>query len=315
MYILKWLNLNCRIKILPSFPLSTEAPSAQIRTHKVPERLGFYHTSFRTLNYLIIHQQINKISSLTQIFLSLVVFLIMQFLWTDSPRKRWILIFFSFFLLVMRSQNGCWQPTTAVAGGWGWVGLSACPVSSSRTLKRFPKGNCCSEVIHLMRRCWWEKTFSGKVWPESCKETQPGRQSWILTKTDFMHPQLQGWRWAGPDPQALWAEQSLWSRDLSSHTQTHPQNSYTVGLTFCCYHLEIHNTFWQVALHFYFALGPADCVASPACRASENRNFTWSCWAKAPWEGRGPSKVQVWWKQVPQSKAGDWRCQLLHQAL
>ena len=145
-----------------------------------------------------------------------------------------------------------------------------------------------------MRRRWWEKTFSGKVWPESCKETWPGRQGRCWQKRNLCIPSCKGEDGQAPSPQALWAEQSLWSRDLSSHTQTHPQNSHTVGLTFCCYHLEIHNTFfWQVALHFYFALGPADRVASPACRASEKRNFTWSCWAKRPHgKAEGPPRCR-----------------------
>lgn len=143
---------------------------------------------------------------------------------------------------------------------WGlrveWVWVLAC--EQFRTL-RDSQRNCCSEVIHLMRRCWWEKTFSGKVWPESCKETWPGRQGRCWQKRTLCIPSCKGGDGQAPSPQALWAEQSLWSRDLSSHTQTHPQNSHTVGLTFCCYHLEIHNT-------FFLTSGLAFLLCTGTCR-------------------------------------------------
>ena len=116
----------------------------------------------------------------------------------------------------------------------------------------------------------------------------------MLTKVEFMHPQLQGWRWAGPRVPRPCGLSRVCGHVIWAVTQTHPQNSHTIGLTFCCCHLEIHNTFfWQAALHFYFALGSADRVASPACRASEKRNFTWSCWAKRPHgKGKGPPRCR-----------------------
>lgn len=40
----------------------------------------------------------------------------------------------------------------------------------------------------------------------------------------------------------------------------------TLGLMLCYHHTEIPNYFSICALHLHFALGPTNCVTSPACR-------------------------------------------------
>ena len=62
-------------------------------------------------------------------------------------------------------------------------------------------------------------------------------------------------------------------------------------------------------MHFYFARGPEDCVASPTCRASENRNFTWSCWVKRPHgKGEGPPKCSS--DESEHHRARRWRLEV-----
>lgn len=51
--------------------------------------------------------------------------------------------------------------------------------------------------------------------------------------------------------------------DLRCHTISLAPKDPRLGFKLCCHHLEILHTFGTGALHFYFALGPADEVPGP----------------------------------------------------